>query len=93
MRGVVKDGTCVNCQKTKVIPVSFIQSMVAKLDDDGKFYYSVVYGVIDAEGNEHFLRSRNILPIEELIDIFRTVCVDGKEPSAWEWKEVQEPME
>ena len=93
MRGVVKDGTCVNCQKTKVIPVSFIQSMAAKLDDDGKFYYSVVYGVIDAEGNEHFLRSRNILPIEELIDIFRTVCVDGKEPSAWEWKEVQEPME
>ncbi len=93
MRGVVKDGTCVNCQKTKAIPVSFIQSMVVKLDDDGKFYYSVVYGVIDAEGNEHFLRSRNILPIEELIDIFRTVCVEGKKPTAWAWKEVQEPME
>ena len=92
MRGVVKDGTCVNCQKTKAIPVSFIRSMVVKLDDDGKFYYSVDYGVIDAEGNEHFLHSRNILPIEELIDIFRTVCVEGKEPSAWEWKEVEAPM-
>ena len=71
-------------------PIEFIQTVVYSVTDKGKNYL-IEYGKPDNEGKPLLYRlvtEDEFCSFEMARDIFHTVCVEGKEPLDWNWKDV-----
>ena len=76
--------------KAADFPLSYVQTTLEQEQGRVKDYL-VEYGIILGEGKVQLFRLKKgnrICGLEEVRDIFHTVCVEGKEPLAWEWEDI-----
>ena len=76
--------------KADKYPVEFIQTALYKGMEKGKDYL-IEYGKPDSEGNPLLYRlapEDDFCSFDMAKKIFHTVCVEGKEPLEWNWKDV-----
>lgn len=95
MRPVMDEFICVNLDVIADSPVDFIQSLVeGYILYDGvhiKKNYRVEYGKMDKEGNNHIYvleAPDEACDYDMAISVFAMVCIEGKAPSDWHWKEI-----
>ena len=71
-------------------PVDFIQTAIYDVTDKGKNYL-IEYGKPDSEGKPLLYRlvpEDDFCSFDMAIKVFHAVCVEGKEPLDWQWKDV-----
>lgn len=71
-------------------PVEFIQTAIYDVTDKGKNYL-IEYGKPDSEGKPLLYRlvpENDFCSFDMAVKIFYAVCVEGKEPLDWHWKDV-----
>lgn len=99
MRSVMDEFICVNLDAIADRPVDFIQSLVeGYIRYDGvhiKKNYRVEYGKMDKEGNNHIYvleAPDGACDYDMAVSVFAMVCIEGKAPSDWQWKEITEEV-
>lgn len=99
MRPVMDEFICVNLDVIADRPVDFIQSLVeGYIRYDGvhiKKNYRVEYGKMDKEGNNHIYvleAPDGACDYDMAVSVFAIVCIEGKAPSDWNWKEITEEV-
>lgn len=99
MRPVMDEFICVNLDVIADRPVDFIQSLVEgyiRYDDVHiKKNYRVEYGKMDKEGNNHIYvleAPDGACDYDMAVSVFAMVCIEGKAPSDWHWKEITEKV-
>lgn len=99
MRPVMDEFICVNLDVIADRPVDFIQSLVeGYIRYDGvhiKKNYRVEYGKMDKEGNNHIYvleAPDGACDYDMAVSVFAMVCIEGKAPSDWHWKEITEKV-
>lgn len=99
MRPVMDEFICVNLDVIADRPVDFIQSLVeGYIRYDGVHImknYRVEYGKMDKEGNNHIYileAPDGACDYDMAVSVFAMVCIEGKAPSDWHWKEITEKV-
>lgn len=99
MRPVMDEFICVNLDVIADRPVDFIQSLVeGYIRYDGVHImknYRVEYGKMDKEGNNHIYvleAPDGACDYDMAVSVFAMVCIEGKAPSDWYWKEITEKV-
>jgi len=99
MRPVMDEFICVNLDAIADRPVDFIQSLVeGYIRYDGVHImknYRVEYGKMDKEGNNHIYvleAPDGACDYDMAVSVFAMVCIEGKAPSDWYWKEITEKV-
>lgn len=97
MRPVMDEFICVDLAGIVDRPVDFIQSLVESyIRYDGvhiKKNYRVEYGALDKAGENHIylLEAPNgACDYDMAVSVFAMVCIEGKAPTDWHWKEITE---
>lgn len=99
MRPVMDEFICVDLAGIEDRPVDFIQSLVESyIRYDGvriKKNYRVEYGVMDKAGKNHIYLLEapdGACDYDMALSVFAMVCIEGKAPSDWCWKEITEEV-
>lgn len=99
MRPVMDEFICVDFAGIEDRPVDFIQSLVESyIRYDSvriKKNYRVEYGKLDKTGKNHIYvleAPHGVCDYDMAVSVFAMVCIEGKAPSDWHWKEITEEV-
>lgn len=99
MRPVMDEFICVDFAGIEDRPVDFIQSLVESyIRYDSvriKKNYRVEYGKLDKTGKNHIYvleTLHGVCDYDMAVSVFAMVCIEGKAPSDWHWKEITEEV-
>ena len=99
MRPVMDEFICVDLAGIEDRPVDFIQSLVESyIRYDSvriKKNYRVEYGKLDKTGKNHIYvleAPHGVCDYDMAVSVFAMVCIEGKAPSDWHWKEITEEV-